>query len=140
MKKRLLIPLLILQVIACATVPEYKPIVDTAAVTDSAKYQKDYQECKTITDTVDYSDEKTRAALKGAAIGAGVVGVGVATTLAAGGIVLAPVVLPIYGIVALFGGKANKSKTYAEEQNLRAVVWNSCLKDRGYKVYSDPNF
>ena len=68
MKKRLLIPLLILQVIACATVPEYKPIVDTAAVTDSAKYQKDYQECKTITDSVDYSDEKTRAALKGAAI------------------------------------------------------------------------
>ena len=137
--KNYLAPLLIAPLFSCATIPDYKPIVDTSSVTDSAKYQKDYQECETITNNVDYSDEKTVAALKGAAVGAGVVGVGVASTLAAGGVVLAPVVLPIYAAAALVGGRANSSKTNSEEQKMRAVVWNSCLKDRGYKVFSDPN-
>ena len=132
-------PLLIMQLFSCATIPDYKPIVDTSSVSDSAKYQKDYQECETITNNVDYSDEKTVAALKGAAVGAGVVGVGVASTLAAGGVVLAPVVIPIYEAAALVGGQSNSSKTNAEEQKMRALVWNSCLKDRGYKVFSDPN-
>ena len=132
-------PLLIMQLFSCATIPDYKPIVDTSSVSDSAKYQKDYQECETITNNVDYSDEKTVAALKGAAVGAGVVGVGVASTLAAGGVVLAPVVIPIYAAAALVGGTSNSSKTNAEEQKMRAIVWNSCLKDRGYKVFSDPN-
>tara|TARA_B100000700_G_C14665665_1_gene678402 strand:- start:114 stop:503 length:390 start_codon:yes stop_codon:yes gene_type:complete len=128
-----------MQLFSCATIPDYKPIVDTSSVSDSAKYQKDYQECETITNNVDYSDEKTVAALKGAAVGAGVVGVGVASTLAAGGVVLAPVVIPIYAAAALVGGQSNSSKTNAEEQKMRALVWNSCLKDRGYKVFSDPN-
>ena len=132
-------PLLIMQLFSCATIPDYKPIVDTSSVSDSAKYQKDYQECETITNNVDYSDEKTVAALKGAAVGAGVVGVGVASTLAAGGVVLAPVVIPIYAAAALVGGQSNSSKTNAEEQKMRALVWNSCLKDRGYKVFSDPS-
>ena len=132
-------PLLIMQLFSCATIPDYKPIVDTSSVSDSAKYQKDYQECETITNNVDYSDEKTIAGLKGAAVGAGVVGVGVASTLAAGGVVLAPVVIPIYAAAALVGGRSNSSKTNAEEQKMRAIVWNSCLKDRGYKVFSDPN-
>ena len=100
-------PLLIMQLFSCATIPDYKPIVDTSSVSDSAKYQKDYQECETITNNVDYSDEKTVAALKGAAVGAGVVGVGVASTLAAGGVVLAPVVIPIYAAAAFVGGQSN---------------------------------
>ena len=125
--------------VGCATIPDYEPIVDTSSVTDQAKYQADYKACEDVTNNVDYSDEKTIAGLKGAAVGAGVVGVGVATTLAAGGVVLAPVVLPIYGVAALFGGTWNSSKTNVEEQKLRAIVWNSCLKDKGYKVYSDPN-
>ena len=137
--KNFLVPLLILQLFSCATIPDYKPIVDTSSVTDSAKYQKDYQECEAVTNNVDYSDEKTVAALKGAAVGAGVVGVGVASTLAAGGVVMAPVVIPIYLVAALVGGRSNSSKTNSEEQKMRAIVWNSCLKDRGYKVFSDPN-
>ena len=86
-------PLLIMQLFSCATIPDYKPIVDTSSVSDSAKYQKDYQECETITNNVDYSDEKTVAALKGAAVGAGVVGVGVASTcfLTAGRVIVKPV-------------------------------------------------
>ena len=70
---------------ACATIPDYEPIVDTASIEDEAKFQSDMAECKAFTDQVDYSDEKTVAALKGAAVGAGVVGTGVAVTLAAGG-------------------------------------------------------
>ena len=137
--KDFLVPLLILQLFSCATIPDYKPIVDTSSVTDSAKYQKNYQECEAVTNNVDYSDEKTVAALKGAAVGAGVVGIGVASTLAAGGVVMAPVVIPIYLAAALVGGRSNSSKTNSEEQKMRAIVWNSCLKDRGYKVFSDPN-
>jgi len=108
--KNFLVPLLILQLFSCATIPDYKPIVDTSSVTDSAKYQKDYQECEAVTNNVDYSDEKTVAALKGAAVGAGVVGIGVASTLAAGGVVMAPVVIPIYLAAALVGGRSNSSK------------------------------
>ena len=137
--KNYLAPLLMLQLFSCATIPDYKPIVDTSSLADSAKYQRDYQECETITNNVDYSDEKNIAAFKGAAVGAGVVGVGVASTLAAGGVVMAPVVIPIYLAAALVGGRTNASKTNQEEQRMRAIVWNSCLKDRCYKVFSDAN-
>ena len=139
MKKYMLIPFLILQLTGCATVPDYKPIIDTSLILDLPEYQKDYKQCETITNNVDYSNEKTIAALKGAAVGAGVIGVGVASTLAAGGLVMAPVVIPIYAAAALVGGTMNKSKTKADEGKMRAIVWNSCLKDRGYKVFSDPN-
>jgi hypothetical protein len=125
--------------LSCATTPDYKPIVDTTDISDLSQYQEDYLQCERVTNNVDYSDEETVAAIKGAAVGAGVVGVGVASTLAAGGIVLTPVVLPIYAAAALVGGKANRSKTNSEEQNMKAIVWNSCLKDKGYKVFSDPN-
>ena len=122
---------------SCATIPDYEPIVDPAMVKDSSKYLVDMQECRKITDDVDYSDEKTKAALKGAVVGAGAVGVAVASTLAVGGVVLLPVVAPIYLLAATIGGKSNSGKTNAEEQRMRAVVWNSCLKERGYVVLSD---
>ena len=51
---------------SCATIPDYKPIVDTSSFVkdgvsqrfDKDKYDKDYQECLEITNSVDYSDEK----------------------------------------------------------------------------------
>jgi len=140
MKKYSLTPFLILMLVACATVPDYKPIVDTTVITDFVKYEKDYQECEILTNSVDYSDEKTASAIKGAAVGAGVVGAGAAVSIAAGGIVLAPVILPIYAVAALIGGKRYQSGTIDEEKKLKAIVWNSCLKDRGYKVFSNPNY
>ena len=140
MKKYSLTPFLILMLVACATVPDYKPIVDTTVITDFVKYEKDYQECEILTNSVDYSDQKTAATIKGAAVGAGVVGAGAAVTLATGGIVLAPVILPIYAVAALIGGKKYGSATIDEETKLKAIVWNSCLKDRGYKVFSNPNY
>ena len=141
MKKTILISFFIFQLCSCA-IPisgyKYKPIVDTSSVSDMRKYQKEYRECETITNTVDYSDPKIIAALKEVALGARVVGLGMAVSLAAGSIMLAPVVVPIYGIVELVGARKDKAKTYSEEQKMRAIVWNSCLKDRGYKVFSDP--
>ena len=136
-KKYLLI--IILGLFSCATIPDYRPIVDTSSITDRPAYNKDYVDCENITNSVDYTDEETIAALKGAAAGIGVVGVGVATTLGAGGVVLLPYVLPIYGLAAILGSRTNSSKTNKQEQELRAIVWNSCLKDKGYKVFSDPN-
>ncbi len=120
----------------CASVPNYKPVVDTSQISDQEKYAKDLAECEMVTNNVDYSDEEVVAGLKGAAVGAGVVGAGSAVILATGGIVLAPVALPIAGVAALVGGGANSSKTNAKEQKLRAVVWNNCLQERGYKVLS----
>jgi len=124
------------------------PVVDTSNIQkngttiifDKEKYTKDYQECQEITNNVDYSNEKTIAALKGAGAGAAVVGTGVATVLASGGVVMAPVVIPIYAAAMLIGGGSNVNATKEEEQKMRAVVWNSCLTDRGYKVFSDPNY
>ena len=139
MKKIINLFAFIFLISSCATTPDYRPIVDTSSLGDLEKYNQDYAECERVTNNVDYSDAETRAAIKGAAVGAGVVGVGVASTLAAGGVVLAPVVLPIYAAAALVGGQANKNKTNSEEQQMRAIVWNSCLKDKGYKVFSDPN-
>lgn len=69
--------------------------------------------------------------------GAGSVGVGAAVIAGAGGIVLAPVAIPVAILGALIGGGANKRKTEANEQKMRAVVWNSCLRERGYTVLSD---
>ena len=83
-----------------------------------------------------YTDEEVVAGLKGAAVGAGVVGAGAAVVAGAGGIVLAPVALPIAGVAALVGGGINSSKTNSKEQKLRAVVWNNCLTERGYSVLS----
>ncbi len=139
MKNKLSFFVVALFMFSCATIPDYRPIVDTSSISDMSKYNNDYAECESITNSVDYSDEETLAALKGAAAGVGVVGVGVASTLAAGGVVLVPYVLPIYGLAAVIGGRSNSSKTNQEEQELRAIVWNSCLKDKGYNVYSDPN-
>ena len=58
--------------LSCATTPDYKPIVDTSGISDLSQYQKDYLECERVTNSVDYSDEETVAAIKGAAVGAGV--------------------------------------------------------------------
>jgi len=138
MKQNILITFFIFQLCSCA-IPsyKYKPIVDTSSVSDMREYEKEYRECETITNTVDYSDPKIIAALKEVALGTRVVGLGMAVSLAAGSIMLAPVIVPIYGIVELVGARKDKAKTNSEERKMRAIVWNSCLKDRGYKVFSD---
>lgn len=132
----------------CATVAVYRPIVDPASITDQSKYTTDSSECEWITNEVDYSDEKAMAALKGGAVGGAAVVAGttvvLATTgglsaIAAGTAVVAPIVWPLLGAGMLIGAGANKNKTKRVEQELRALVWNRCLTERGYVVLSDAN-
>lgn len=120
----------------CATVPEYNPIIDPKSIVDKETLEMDMTECRVLADSVDYSDEETIAALKGAGVGAGVVGTGVAITLATGGVVLLPVVAPIYALGALIGSGSNSDATRKEERAMRAKVWNACLVERGYTVLS----
>ena len=86
------------------------------------------------------------AALKGGAVGgvavvAGTTAVLAATgslsAVAAGTAVVAPIVWPILGAGMLIGAGANKRKTNEKEQELRALVWNRCLTERGYVVLSE---
>mgnify|MGYP001242910000 CR=1 FL=1 len=128
---------LIATLTACNSVAVYEPIVDTSNIEDPQQYEVDYAACEDITNRVDYSDEKTKAALKGGALGFGVVGAGVATTLAAGGVVLLPVAAPIYLAATYFGGKASTGKVDAELQEMRATVWNNCLQDKRNKDFSE---
>ena len=130
---------------ACATIPDYKPIVDTSSVDDIPKLNKDIAECEDITNQVDYSDEEAIAALAGAGVGAAAVAGGTAVVLGAtggfsalaAGATLSPVVWPLLGAGMLIGSQTNKRKTNVEEQKLRALVWNRCLMDRGYAVLTE---
>ena len=124
----------------CASIPEYRPIVDTSAVTDMEKYQQDMSECELITNQVDYSKEEEIAGLLGAGVGgAAVAGATAAITAPAlaAGAVLSPIVWPLLVAGMYTGSEANKRATNAKEQKLRALVWNRCLSDRGYGVLTE---
>ena len=130
---------------SCASIPAYSPVVDPASIADQSQYVIDSSECEQLTNQVDYSDEEAIAALAGGAVGgAAVVGAtavvlgttGGFSALAAGA-TLAPVVWPLLAAGVLIGAGANKRKTNAREQELRAIVWNHCLAERGYVVLSE---
>ena len=146
MKPRYLLISFPFLLVACATIPDYSPIVDPSSITDSEEFNVAMDECRTITNNVDYSDEEAMAALKGGAVGgvavvAGTTAVLAATgslsAVAAGTAVVAPIVWPILGAGMLIGAGANKRKTNEKEQELRALVWNRCLTERGYVVLSE---
>ena len=131
---------------SCATVPSYSPVVDPASIPNQSKFIADSTECEQITNQVDYSDEEAIAALAGGAIGGtavvGATTVILATTgmlgpVMAGTAVVAPIVWPLLAAGVLIGAGANKRKTNAREQELKAMVWNHCLAARGYVVLSD---
>jgi len=80
------------------------------------------------------------AALKDGAVGGVAVVAGTNVVLAATGsfsavaastAVIAPIVWPILGAGMLIGAATNKNKTNEKEQELRALVWNRCLTERG---------
>lgn len=121
---------------ACTSTKQYHPIIDTTKVERPEMLDQDMAECKQVVNSVDYSDEKATAALKGAGAGAAVVGTGAAVVAGAGGIVLAPVAIPIGVVAALTGAGFSSNTSAKEEQEMRAVVWNNCLKERGYTVLS----
>lgn len=124
----------------CASIPDYRPIIDTSSVTDMEKYERDLSECELITNQVDYSKEEEIAGLLGAGVGgAAVAGATAAITAPAlaAGAVLSPIVWPLLAVGMYTGSEANKRKTNAKEQKLRSIVWNRCLSDRGYSVLTE---
>ena len=124
----------------CASIPDYKPIVDTTSVGDMGKYQKDMSECELITNQVDYSKEEEISGLLGAGVGgAAVAGATAAITAPAlaAGAVLSPIVWPLLAVGMYTGSETNKRRTNAKEQKLRSLVWNKCLTDCGYSVLTE---
>ena len=125
----------VLIISSCSTSPVYKPVVDPNSITDK-NYTEDYELCEKATDQIDYSNEENQAAMRGGLAGLGVVGAGAGIVAATGGLVLAAWALPIAAIGTGIGAIANKGQTDKEEQELRAIVFNKCLENRGYEVLS----
>lgn len=131
--------ILLIFIAGCASIPDYKPIVDTSTV-DMQKYNQDMNECELITNQVDYSKEEELAGLLGAGVGgAAVAGVTAAITAPAlaAGAVLSPIVWPLLAVGMYTGSETNKKRTNEKEQKLRALVWNKCLSERGYMVLTE---
>ena len=68
--KNIIILLVTFLITSCASVPNYRPVIDTSNISDKEKYAKDLSDCEQFTNNVDYSDEEVVAGLKGAAVGA----------------------------------------------------------------------
>lgn len=137
MKKKLACLFTITYLVGCSTVQEYQPVVDPRSIQNQPQYSKDRNECKVIVDQVDYSSAENQAALLGGVAGAGIVaGTTSALVGLTGGVVFWPVALPLAAAAAVFGGSKSSNTIEEKEQKMRAVVWNSCLVDRGYTVYS----
>ncbi len=127
MKKASYIIISIFILHSCAAAP--KIAVDPSSITDVAKYEKDYEECRAVSLAYDNSD----AAGKSAALGAGGALIGATAILATGGLYLLPGGVAIVGGAGAAAGKgaADKSQNKAQEK-----IWASCMNDRGYKAYT----
>ena len=142
--RKLAAAIALLFIASCATIPDYEPIVDSGSVDDVQKLNLDMAECELVTNRVDYSDEEAVAAIVGAGVGgATVLGVSTlvwtaAASTGSGAVVIPAAVasLPLLAAGIAIGAQKNKAKINAEEQKLRALVWNKCLMERGYTVLS----
>ena len=136
MTHKLIILVVFSLIVSCSSTKVYEPSVDTYKVKDRAKYDRDLKECTRVADNISYSDEKVKSAAKGAAVGTGVVAAGAGVVAATGGVVLASVTGPIALAAAGAGALGSARGEGKKEQKQRAIVLNSCLTDRGYKVLS----
>ena len=130
---------------SCATIPAYSPVVDPASIADQSQYAIDSSVCEQLTNQVDYSDEEAIAALAGGAAGGAAVVAATSIVLGttggfaalAAGATLVPIVWPLLAAGMAIGAGSNTRKTNAREQELRSIVWNHCLAERGYVVLSE---
>ena len=131
MKKYLtLLPIIL--IIGCQST-QYTPVVDPNSGKSQEVVNKDNAECTDIASKVDLSDAQVKSGLMGAAVGGGVAaGVSVAV---AGSVttIAAPYVLA----ATLLGTGIGSGLGEGEELEARKTVLNNCLRDRGYKVYSE---
>lgn len=127
MKKFVFVSVISSFLCACASDPQI--VVDPQSITDQAKYQKDLQECKTLSLTYTQDNEKTT----GASIGA-VAALGTATAvLATGGMYL----LPGGALVVAGGGAALGSRSATgKEISTQEQIWAQCMGKRGYSAYT----
>ena len=112
---------------------QYTPVIDPNSGKAQEVVDNDILECTEIARTVNLSDAAIKSGMMGAAVGAGVAaGVSVAVAGAVT-VIAAPYVIA----ATLLGGGIGSGLGEGEELNARKVVLNNCLKDRGYKVYSE---
>ena len=114
----------------CSSAPRI--VVNQSTVTDSAKYDADFEACYTIAKSFDLNDEKALKGIAGAAIG-GTAVAGVATAVA--GAVFAPAI-PFIVAGSLAGGGLWGAAASKEERVARENIMVQCLKEKGYEVYS----
>ena len=137
MKNFSLILLSSIYLIGCVSVQEYQPVVDPRSISDQGQFTLDKYECENVVDQVDYTSAENQAALLGGIAGASTIVAGTSALVGlTGGVVFWPVALPLAAAAALFGGSRTSNTVEEKEQKMRAIVWNSCLVERGYTVLS----
>ena len=123
--------------IGCVSVQEYQPVVDPRSISDQGQFTLDKYECENVVDQVDYTSAENQAALLGGIAGASTIVAGTSALVGlTGGVVFWPIALPLAAAAALFGGSRTSNTVEEKEQKMRAIVWNSCLVERGYTVLS----
>ena len=137
MKNFSLILLSSIYLIGCVSVQEYQPVVDPRSISDQGQFTLDKYECENVVDQVDYTSAENQAALLGGIAGASTIVAGTSALVGlTGGVVFWPIALPLAAAAALFGGSRTSNTVEEKEQKMRAIVWNSCLVERGYTVLS----
>ena len=123
--------------IGCVSVQEYQPVVDPRSISDQGQFTLDKYECENVVDQIDYTSAENQAALLGGIAGASTIVAGTSALVGlTGGVVFWPIALPLAAAAALFGGSRTSNTVEEKEQKMRAIVWNSCLAERGYTVLS----
>lgn len=137
MKNFSLILLSSIYLIGCVSVQEYQPVVDPRSISDQGQFTLDKYECENVVDQIDYTSAENQAALLGGIAGASTIVAGTSALVGlTGGVVFWPIALPLAAAAALFGGSRTSNTVEEKEQKMRAIVWNSCLVERGYTVLS----
>lgn len=129
LKRAVAIIPVIVTLAGCASAPQVA--IDPKSITDTAKYQRDMDECKAVASSYDLSEGAGKNAAVGAAAGAATVA-GIATAVA--GAVFAPAI-PFIIAGGAVGGTAGAGLTKTAETSARESVLAECMTERGYKAY-----
>ena len=114
----------------CASTPQVA--VDPKTIHDTAKYNKDRDDCTAIATTYDLNEKAGKNAMIGGAAGATAVA-GIATAVA-GAVFLPAVPFILAGGAA--GATAGGGMSKMEETQARESILAQCMTERGYKVYA----
>jgi hypothetical protein len=130
--KKTYIFVFVFMLIGCQST-QYRPVVDPNSGKAQEVVNNDILECTEIARTVNLSDATMKSGMMGAAVGGGVAA---GVSVAVAGAVTA-IAVPYVVAATMLGGGIGSGLGEGEELEARKVVLNNCLKDRGYKVYSE---